>query len=129
MPVDNLSANMQTIGQYDLVEKIAEGGMGTVYRGRNRSTGETVAVKVVPHHLLSNPVVLKRFEQEYLVARAIDHPNIVKALDFGREGDTRYLVMEFVAGESLGRKIERDGRMSEPEAIRVITQVAEALPI
>ena len=86
MPVDNLSANMQTIGQYDLVEKIAEGGMGTVYRGRNRLTGEIVAVKVVPPHLLSNPVVLKRFEQEYNVARSIDHPNIVKALDFGREG-------------------------------------------
>src|ERR1700675_961264 len=105
MTVESLSANMQTIGQYDLVEKIAEGGMGTVYRGRNRMTGEIVAVKVVPPHLLSNPVVLKRFEQEYLVARAIDHPNIVKALDFGREGDTRSLVMEFVEGESLGQRI------------------------
>ena len=127
MLVDNLSANMQTIGQYDLVEKIAEGGMGTVYRGRNRATGETVAVKVVPQHLLSNPVVLKRFEQEYLVARAIDHPNIVKALDFGREGETRYLVMEFVEGESLGQRIERDGRMPEAEAIRIVTQVALGL--
>src|ERR1700730_2906269 len=123
MPVDNLSASMQTIGQYDLVEKIAEGGMGTVYRGRNPTTGEIVAVKVVPPHLLSNPVVLKRFEQEYLVARAIDHPNIVKALDFGREGDTRFLVMEFIEGESLGQKIERDGKMTEKEAIRVITEV------
>src|SRR6266446_6021650 len=99
MAVDELRREMQTIGNYDLVEKIAEGGMGTVYRGRNRQTGETVAVKVVPPHLLSNPVVLKRFEQEYLVARAIDHPNIVKALDFGRDGDTRFLVMEFVDGE------------------------------
>ena len=48
MPVENLSAVMQTIGIYDLVEKIAEGGMGTVYRGRNRLNGEVVAVKVVP---------------------------------------------------------------------------------
>jgi eukaryotic-like serine/threonine-protein kinase len=127
MPVDNLSTCMQTIGQYDLVEKIAEGGMGTVYRGRNRLTGEIVAVKVVPQHLLSNPVVLKRFEQEYLVARAIDHPNIVKALDFGRDGETRYLVMELIEGESLGQKIERDGKMSEEEAIRIITQVALGL--
>ena len=127
MPVDNLSANMQTIGNYDLVEKIAEGGMGTVYRGRNLTTGEIVAVKVVPQHLLSNPVVLKRFEQEYNVARLIDHPNIVKALDFGREGETRYLVMEFVEGESLGQKIERDGRMTEEEAIRIISQVALGL--
>ena len=60
MPVDNLNANVSTIGQYDLLEKIAEGGMGTVYRGRNQTTGEIVAVKVVPQHLLSNPVVLKQ---------------------------------------------------------------------
>src|SRR5580704_1650924 len=127
MAVADLSDCMQTIGNYELLAKLAEGGMGTVYRGRNRSTGEVVAVKVVPPHLLSNPVVLKRFEQEYNVARSIDHPNIVKALDFGREGDLRYLVMEFVDGESLGQKIERDGRMNEEEAIRVIVQVARGL--
>ncbi len=127
MPVENLSDRMQTIGNYDLVEKIAEGGMGTVYRGRHQVTGETVAVKVVPQHLLSNSVVLKRFEQEYNVARLIDHPNIVKALDFGREGTQRFLVMEFVEGESLGQKIEREGRMPEDEAIRIISLVALGL--
>ena len=127
MPVDHLMTPMQTIGNYELVEKIAEGGMGTVFKGRNLTTGDVVAVKVVPPHLLANPVVVKRFEQEYNVARQIDHPNIVKALDFGREGDTRYLVMEYVEGESLGQKIERDGRMNEEEAIAVITQVAQAL--
>ena len=111
MPVDHLSVGMQAIGNYDLVEKIAEGGMGTVYRGRNRFNGEIVAIKVVPQHMLANPVVLKRFEQEYSVARQITHPNIVKALDFGREGDAHFLVMEYVEGESLGQKIERNGRM------------------
>src|SRR5262245_48612579 len=127
MPVDHLSADMQTIGNYDLFEKIAEGGMGTVYRGKNHATGEIVAVKVVPPHLLTNSVVVKRFEQEYSVARLIEHPNIVKALDFGKEGETRFLVMEYVEGESLGQKIERDGRMPEQEAIGIITQIAEAL--
>jgi serine/threonine protein kinase len=127
MPVQNLSAEMQTIGNYDLLEKIAEGGMGTVYKGKNRATGEMVAIKVVPSHLLTNPVVVKRFEQEYNVARQIDHPNIVKALDFGAEGDTRYLVMEYVEGESLGQKIERDGCMQEQVAIGLIMQIAEAL--
>ena len=96
MAVADMNDCLQTIGNYDLLQKIAEGGMGTVYRGRNRFTNEIVAVKVVPPHLLSNAVVIKRFEQEYNVARSINHPNIVKALDFGREGDLRYLVMEFV---------------------------------
>jgi serine/threonine protein kinase len=125
--MEHLMTRMQTIGNYELVEKIAEGGMGTVYKGRSLTSGMLVAIKIVPSHLLSNPVVLKRFEQEYNAARQIDHPNIVKALDFGRHEDTRYLVMEYVEGESLGQKIERDGRMDEKEAVRIITQVAEAL--
>src|SRR5262249_37852163 len=127
MPVDHLNKPMHSIGNYELVDKIAEGGMGTVYRGRNRSTGDFVAVKVVPPHLLSNPIVLRRFEQEYNAARQIDHPNIVKAIDFGRDDELRYLVMEYVSGESLGQKIEREGRMSEETAIRIISQVAEGL--
>jgi len=128
MPVDHLmNTRVQTIGNYELVEKIAEGGMGTVYRGRHTATGQTVAIKVVPPHLLTQAVVLKRFEQEYTVARQIDHPNIVKALDFGRDGETRFLVMEYVEGESLGQKLERDGKMSEQQAVAIILQVAEGL--
>ena len=118
---------MQSVSHYDLVEKIAEGGMGTVYRGRDQLTGKTVAVKVVPKHLLSNSVFLKRFEQEYNAAKQLDHPNVVRAMDFGREGETPFLVMEFVEGESLGAKLEREGALDESNAIRIISQVAEGL--
>jgi serine/threonine protein kinase len=118
---------LQTVGNYELVEKIAEGGMGTVYKGRQRETGEIVAIKVVSPHMASNPVLLKRFEQEYNAARQLDHPNIVKALAFGTNGSTPYLVMEFVDGETLGQKIERDGAMPERDAIRLIAQVAQGL--
>jgi eukaryotic-like serine/threonine-protein kinase len=127
MPVDELRRDMQTIGQYDLLEKVAEGGMGTVYKGRHRLGGEVVAVKVVPPHIASNPIYLKRFEQEYNAARALDHPNVVRALDFGREDDSPYLVMEFVEGESLGQRLDREHRLSEAEAIRIITEVAQGL--
>jgi serine/threonine protein kinase len=127
MPVDELRRDMQTIGQYDLLEKVAEGGMGTVYKGRHRLRGETVAVKVVPPHIASNKVYLKRFEQEYNAARAVDHPNVVRALDFGRENETPYLVMEFVEGESLGQRLDRETRLEESEAIRIITLVAQGL--
>ena len=77
--------------------------------------------------MASNPVLLKRFEQEFRAASRLDHPNIVRALDYGDTGDTPYLVMEFVEGESLGQKLEREGRMSEAEAIRIIAQVAQGL--
>jgi serine/threonine protein kinase len=127
MPVDQLRRDMHTIGQYDLIDKVAEGGMGTVYKGRHRLTGEVVAVKVVPPHIASNPVYLKRFEQEYNAARALDHPNIVRALDFGREDGLPYLVMEFVEGESLGQRLDRENRLSETEGIRIISEVAQGL--
>jgi serine/threonine protein kinase len=118
---------MESVGNYDLVEKIAEGGMGAIYRGRHRSTGQVVAIKIMPAHMASNPVLLKRFEQEFRAASRLDHPNIVRALDYGETESSPYLVMEFVEGESLGQKLEREGRMSEAESIRIIAQVAQGL--
>lgn len=127
MPVDTLQPGLKSIGQYDLLAKIAEGGMGTVYKGRNRVTGELVAIKVVPPHLLTNQVFMKRFEQEYNAARVVDHPNVVKALDFGRDGSAPYLVMEYVEGESLGQKLERVHHLGERDAVAIISQVAQGL--
>jgi eukaryotic-like serine/threonine-protein kinase len=127
MGLDTSKAAMQSIGNYDLLEKIAEGGMGAIYKGRQRETGQIVAIKIMPAHTASNPILLKRFEQEFRAASRLNHPNIVRALDYGDSGDTPYLVMEFVDGESLGQKIEREGRMPEAEAIRIIAQVAQGL--
>jgi serine/threonine protein kinase len=117
----------KSIGSYDLLEKVAEGGMGAIYRGRHRETGQIVAIKIMPSHMAQNPVLLKRFEQEFRAASRLDHPNIVRAIDYSDNGNNPYLVMEFVEGESLGQKIEREGRMSESEAIRIIAQVAQGL--
>jgi serine/threonine protein kinase len=127
MAQDASETVIRRVGNYDLIEKVAEGGMGTVYKGRHRDTGEIVAVKVVSPHMSGNPVLLKRFEQEYRVAQQLNHPNIVRALDFGTSGSTPFLVMEFVDGESLGQKLEREGKLPEKEAIRLIAQVAQGL--
>jgi eukaryotic-like serine/threonine-protein kinase len=126
MGPDTTKVPVQSVGNYDLIEKIAEGGMGGVFRARNRVNGEIVAIKIMPAHMAANPVLLKRFEQEFRAASKMDHPNIVRALDFGA-GVTPFLVMEFVEGESLGQKIERDGKMPEAESIRIIAQVAQGL--
>src|SRR5262245_29568124 len=119
--------SMQSIGNYELLEKVAEGGMGSVWRARHMETGQIVAIKIMPAHMASNPTLLRRFEQEFRAASRLDHPNIVRALDYGDTGNTPYLVMEFVEGESLGQKIERDGKMPEAESIRIIAQVAQGL--
>src|SRR5438477_13195005 len=117
----------QTIGSYDLVEKIAEGGMGTVYKGRHRDTGQLVAIKIVPATTARNSTLLKRFEREFVSARALDHPNVVKAIEFNGACASPFLVMEYVDGESVGQRIERDGSMPEDEAVRLIAQVAHGL--
>jgi serine/threonine protein kinase len=118
---------LQTLGSYDLLEKVAEGGMGAIYRGRHRETGQVVAIKIMPAHMAANPVLLSRFEQEFRAASRLDHPNIVRAIDYSDTGTAPYLVMEFVDGESLGAKIEREGKLPEAEAIRIIAQVAQGL--
>jgi serine/threonine protein kinase len=118
---------LEFIGDYELVEKIAEGGMGAVYKARHRDSADLVAIKVLPPHLARNPVLLKRFEQEYIAASTLDHPNIVRALAFGHQGDSPYLVMEYVEGESLGERLDRDGALPEAEAIQIISQVAQGL--
>src|SRR5207237_8313418 len=126
-PAMTLDPVLQIIGNYELLEKIAEGGMGAIYKGRHRTTGQIVALKIMPPGMAHNKVLLKRFEQEFRAASRLDHPNIVRALDYGDTGSTPYLVMEFVEGESLGQKVEREGKMPEAEAIRVIAQVAQGL--
>jgi eukaryotic-like serine/threonine-protein kinase len=118
---------LRAIGKYEILEKIAEGGMGTVYKGRHAATGEVVAIKVVPPHMTGNPIMLKRFEQEFKAARELDHPNIVRAIEFGHDGTNYYMVMEFVDGPSLGQRIEREGALPETEARQIMVQIAQAL--
>ncbi|MFO0935982.1 MAG: protein kinase [Gemmataceae bacterium] len=126
MPTESAVLPTRMIGNYDLIEKIAEGGMGAVYKGRQRSTGQIVAIKIVPPDTAKNQVLLKRFEMEFRAASVLNHPNIVKALDYNGVG-TPFLVMEFVDGESLGQRVERDGPIPELEAIKIIAQVCDGL--
>src|SRR5262249_3619871 len=112
MPPDTSNLPVKSCGNYDLLEKVAEGGMGAIYKGRHRDTGQLAAIKIMPAHMASNTTLLRRFKQEFLAASKLDHPNIVRGLAFGTEGDKHYLVMEYVDGESLGAKLERDGKMT-----------------
>jgi serine/threonine protein kinase len=115
------------LGIYDIVSKIAEGGMGTVYKARNRNTGEIVAVKVIGPSTAKNPILLQRFEQEFRAAKVLDHPNVVKAIDYCGALPNPFLVMEFVDGCSIGQWLEQRGAYTEAEAVRLIGQVCDGL--
>ena len=117
----------QRLGNYEIVSKIAEGGMGTVYKARNRLTGDIVAVKVIAKETTKSPILLQRFEREFLAAKVLDHPNVVKAIEYCGTLPNPFLVMEFVDGESLGQRMERLGAYPEAEAVRIVAQVCEGL--
>lgn len=118
---------LKSVGDYDLLQQIGEGGMGTVYKGKHRETGQIVAVKIVPANMTSNQVLLKRFENEFRAASKLNHPNVIRALEYGQVANRPYLVMEFVDGETVGEKLEREGKIAEEESVRIIALAAKGL--
>jgi serine/threonine protein kinase len=113
--------------RYTFGEPIGSGGMGTVFRARDRNTGMAVAIKVLKATLAENPMMHHRLAQEFRAATQLEHPNIVRAIEIETDGSTSFLVFELVEGLDLGQRIENAGRLPEAEAVRIITQIAQAL--
>jgi hypothetical protein len=127
MSCDTLKDNPTSVGRYDFLQLVGKGGIGSVYRARDRDSGEVVAVKVLDQQLSENPELLCRFVQEFRAATKLEHPNIVRAIESGSDGPYCYIVSEFVEGQTLGEMIATRGRLPEAEAVRIVTQVAQAL--
>ena len=114
------------LGPYEIAGPLGAGGMGEVYRARDTRLGRDVAVKVLPEHLSSNPDLRQRFEREARAVSALNHPNICTLHDVGREGDTDFLVMELVEGETLATRLEK-GPLATDALLRTAIEVAGAL--
>jgi eukaryotic-like serine/threonine-protein kinase len=115
------------IGNCEVLERLATTELATVYKGRDPETGELVAIKIATPAICGNPVLVKRFSQEFTMIKELKHPHLIRALRFGYHDDAPFMVLEYVDGMSLGDRIEQDKRLAEPEAVRIITQVGEAL--
>jgi hypothetical protein len=114
------------LGPYEIVAPLGAGGMGEVYRARDTRLGREVAIKVLPHHLVANAEVRARFEREAKTVSSLNHPNICTLFDVGREGETDYLVMELVEGETLAQRLAR-ASLPASEVVRLGAQIADAL--
>ena len=114
------------LGPYEILAPLGAGGMGEVYRARDTRLGRDVAVKVLPQHLSANPEVRTRFEREAKTVSSLNHPNICTLFDVGREGDTDYLVMELIEGETLAQRLAK-GALAGTEVLRLGAQIADAL--
>ena len=116
----------QTLGHYRILEKIGAGGMGVVYRARDEHLGRDVAIKVLPAGTLSDEAARRRFRKEALALSKLNHPNIETVHDFDTQDSLDFLVMEYIAGETLGEKLA-GGALTEKEITQVGLQVSEAL--
>jgi len=116
----------QRLGNYEILDKLGEGGMGEVWRARDERLNRTVAVKLLPADLASDPQRRARFELEAKALGALNHPNIVAIYDVGQDNGRLYIVSEFVDGESLRAVIDQ-GPLPARKLIDYAVQMAEAL--
>jgi nicotinamidase/pyrazinamidase len=118
----------ESIGPVRIEEKIGEGGMGSVYRGRHKTLDIPLAVKVLPKHIdLKDPEYSQRFSREARIAARLRHPNLVPVHDFGVESGYYYLVMDYVPGPTCSEEVQRLGRMDWRRAVDLTRQVAGGL--
>src|SRR5512145_2170763 len=114
------------LGPYEILAPVGAGGMGEVYRARDSRLGREVAVKVLPQDHAADSAVRARFEREARTVSALSHPHICTLFDVGRQGETDYLVMELLDGETLAQRLAR-GPLPLADVVRVGSQVADAL--
>ncbi|HEX3067365.1 MAG TPA: protein kinase [Thermoanaerobaculia bacterium] len=114
------------LGPYEVDILLGVGGMGEVYRARDTRLGRTVAIKVLLSGLTASSERRARFEREARVISALSDPHICALYDIGRDGDTEYLVMEYIEGETLAGRIAR-GRLPLSQVLRFGTEIAQAL--
>lgn len=116
----------RTIGKYRIVEQIGRGGMGTVYKALDETLGRQVAIKVLNADVIEAESI-ERFRREALTLARLNHPRIAAIHELTRDGHDLLMVMEFLYGETCERLVERAGPLSIPHAVRICTQVLDAL--
>ncbi len=116
-----------TGGRYEILQLLGEGGMGAVYKARDRELDRFVALKVIRPELAANPAILARFKQELLLAHQVTHRNVIRIYDLSEADGMRFITMEYVEGENLLTLIHEKKKFSPEEAVEMMQQVCRAL--
>ena len=114
------------LGPYEILGPLGSGGMGEVYRARDKKLDRDVAIKVLPQSVAADPEALARFEREAKAVAALSHPNILAIHDFGSDNGVTYAVMELLEGDTLRDKLE-EGPIPQKQAVDLAVQVARGL--
>ncbi len=115
------------LGDFQILRKLGQGGMGYVYLARQLSLKREVALKFLRKDLTENPIALQRFQAEAEAVARISHPNIVQVYSIGEQEGFRYMALEYVEGRNLRDFIDRKGALEVPVALTIFRQIAAAL--
>ncbi len=127
MDDDSMCRPAQQIPGFQIMSKLGQGAMATVYKARQLSLDRIVAIKVLPRRLSENQEFVDRFYREGRAAARLNHPNIVQAIDVGESGGYHYFVMEYISGKTVYDELQEVKVMNEHDAVTVTLQTARAL--
>ena len=114
-------------GRYEVLQLLGEGGMGAVYKAKDRELDRLVALKVIRPELAENPEIHQRFKQELILARQVTHKNVIRIFDLGEAEGTKFISMEYIEGQDLRTLLRERGKFTPEEAVGVMAQVCRAL--
>jgi len=114
-------------GRYEIIERVGGGGMALVYKAKDTLLNRYVAVKVLRQQYVHDEEFIRRFRREAQSAASLSHPNVVSIYDVGQDGETHFIVMEYVEGSNLNDIIKAQAPLQASEAVHVATQICDAL--
>ncbi|MBN1583606.1 MAG: serine/threonine protein kinase [Anaerolineae bacterium] len=117
----------ETLGQFQIIEELGKGGMATVYKAYQPNLERYVALKVLSPKLTDDIDLVKRFLREARSAAALHHTNVIVIYDVGSQGETHYIVAEYLEGMTLSQLLEQTGRLSQERVLNIVRQIANAL--
>jgi serine/threonine-protein kinase len=126
-PLRVIAAGSMVAGRYEIEKTLGRGGMGTVYRARDRVLDETVALKILRADLAGTPGMAARFRSEIKLARRVAHPNVCRIYEYGEEDGLQFISMELVEGANLKERLAREGPPPPERAFALAAQVADGL--
>jgi len=116
-----------TLGPYEILSPIGAGGMGEVYKARDTRLDRTVAIKVLPEHVASDPDLKQRFEREAKTISSLNHPHICTLYDIGSQDGIDFLVMEYLEGDTLAQRLAK-GALPLDQVLQVTIEVPRSVP-
>jgi serine/threonine-protein kinase len=121
------NAPMVIAGRYEVIGLLGVGGMGAVYKVRDRELDEVVALKMLKREIADSPGIVDRFRREVKLARRVTHPNVARTFDLGEHEGERFLTMEYVEGESLATRLARERQLPINELVQIVSAICTGL--